>query len=91
MQALLYALILEKKYGYQINHVEYRYLRTDTIIKCRYDSEIKKQVDERLFMVKKAIDEGNLKPVVMTEDDEKQLCRYCKYGPICGKEVSNDY
>ena len=91
LQALLYALILEKKYGYQISHVEYRYLRTDTIIKCRYDSEIKKQVDERLFMVKKAIDGGNLKPVVMTEDDEKQLCRYCKYGPICGKEVSNDY
>lgn len=90
LQALLYALILEKKFGFVISHVEYRYLRTNNIIKCRYDDEMKKQIDERLFVVKKAIDEGNFKPTVMTKDEEKSLCKYCKYGLICGKEVRND-
>lgn len=87
LQTAIYAYIIEDKLGYIVDHSEYRYIRKNRIVKCKYDEEIKEQLNEKLMEFKQAIDSGNFDIEPMTKDEEKVKCKYCKYGSICGKVV----
>ena len=95
-QALLYAYILENTRGVIVDHVEYRYLRTNTTVSCVYSNDtatgadnIKAKLDERIKTFKEGLESG-IYPATPSED----ACKYCKFGDICGKigglEVTKD-
>ena len=91
LQVLIYAYIVEDTMGLEIDHCEYRMLRyADRIIKCRYDDEMKAKLDDKLMEFKEAIENGDFEIGTMTPDEEKEICKYCKYGSICGKVVAEN-
>ncbi|MBR2787522.1 MAG: PD-(D/E)XK nuclease family protein, partial [Erysipelotrichaceae bacterium] len=92
LQVIMYAYIVEKVMGYKIDHCEYRMLRFDVdkgIITCKYDDEIKNQLTEKLLEFKRCMEEGDFDIEPMSAEEEKEKCRYCKYGSICGKIVQD--
>ncbi len=93
LQVVVYAYIVEKTMGCEVDHCEYRMLRFDAdegIITCKYDDEIKEQLTEKLLEFKRCMEEGDFTIEPMNKDEEKERCKYCKYGRICGKIVQED-
>lgn len=92
LQVLIYAYIVENKMSRQIDHCEYRMLRFDknNIVTCKYDKEMKDLLNQKLIEFKDAIDSGDFSIEPMTIDEEKEKCKYCKYGAICGKVVIDE-
>ncbi|MBR5755073.1 MAG: PD-(D/E)XK nuclease family protein, partial [Erysipelotrichaceae bacterium] len=93
LQVIMYAYIVEKAMGLEVDHCEYRMLRHDArkgIVTCRYDDEMKQQLSAILKEFRRCMEEGDFDIGPMTKDEEKERCRYCKYGPICGKIVEDD-
>ena len=91
LQVLIYAYIVENKMNKEISHCEYRMLRfKNGIITCKYDQEIKDALNHKLQEFKTALDTGDFSIQPMTKDEEKEKCKYCKFGAICGKEVIED-
>lgn len=91
LQVLIYAYIVEKTMNIEIDHCEYRMLRYENgIITCKYDDEIKEKLTNKLIQFKNAIDNNDYSIEPMNEDEEKQKCKYCKYGNICGKVVTKN-
>lgn len=84
-QVVLYAYLLEKLEHKQVESCEYRYLRNPRVIKCQYNDNIKKQLEDKLMKIKSALDSG----IFECADDEKS-CRYCKYANICLKETQDE-
>ena len=84
LQVIIYAYIVENAMGKKIDHCEYG------IITCKYDDEIKKQLTEKLSEFKQSLEMGDFSIEPMTANEEKERCRYCKYGSICGKTVIED-
>ena len=90
LQVVIYAYIVEKAMGIKVDHCEYRMLRGNVnngIITCKYDEEIKEQLSERLMEFRRSMEEGDFSIEPMSKDEEKERCKYCKYGSICGKIV----
>ena len=56
---------------------------TEVNFKCRYDDEMKAKLDDKLMEFKEAIENGDFEIGTMTPDEEKEICKYCKYGSIC--------
>ena len=87
MQIVMYAYILEQM-GYKISGGEYRYIRQNEIVTCRYDDDMKKALDEKLAIFKEYMEESYF-PVseyaLNGTGDTSDPCKYCKYGLICGK------
>ena len=89
----MYAYIVEKTMGCEVDHCEYRMLRFNAhkgIITCKYDDEIKSQLTEKLLEFRRCMEEGDFDMQAMTRDEEKERCKYCKYGFICGKIVLDE-
>ena len=75
----------------QIDHCEYRMLRyKDGIVTCKYDDEMKEKLNNKLQEFKAVMDSGDFSIPPMTKEEEKEKCKYCKFGAICGKEVIED-
>ena len=94
LQVIVYAYIVEKTMGLEIDHCEYRMLRYDAskgIITCKYDQEIKDQLAAKLQEYKQALETGDFEIEPFDKDEEKDRCKYCKYGSICGKVVIDKY
>lgn len=88
LQVLIYAYIVENSLHKQVDHCEYRMLRyKDGIVTCKYDDEIKEELNKKLQEFKAALDSGDFSISPMSKDEEKEKCKYCKFGAICGKEV----
>ena len=90
-QGIVYAYLLEQEKGETIDHVEFRYLRDGTAVKCRYDVAMKGLLDGWLGLFKEHMDTGKF-PVSQFADNPQpghpDPCKatYCTYGDICGKE-----
>ena len=92
LQVIMYAYVVEKTLGCRIDHCEYRMLRHDAdkgIITCKYDEEIKKQLADKLMEFRRCMDDGDFDIEPMSADEEKERCKYCKYGSICGKKIED--
>lgn len=91
LQVVIYAYIVEKTMNVEVDHCEYRILRfEDGIVTCKYDDEIKAQLNEKLMQFKKAIEKADFEIGEMTKEEEKKICRYCRLGSICGKVVKDE-
>ena len=91
LQVLIYAYIVEKEMKVEIDHCEYRMLRyPNGIITCKYDDEIKEALTTKLKEFKTAIDSFDYHIDPFSEKEEKEKCKYCKFGSICGKVVTKD-
>ena len=88
---MIYAYIVENALHKEVSHCEYRMLRfKDGIVTCKYDQEMKDALTAKLQEFKQALDTGDFSIGPMTKEEEKEKCKYCKYGTICGKEVVDD-
>ena len=91
LQVLIYAYIVENALHKEVSHCEYRMLRfKDGIVTCKYDEEMKNALTAKLQEFKTALDAGDFSIGPMSKEEEKEKCKYCKYGSICGKEVVED-
>jgi CRISPR/Cas system-associated exonuclease Cas4 (RecB family) len=84
LQVLIYAYLMEKK-GLKISGGEYRYIRLGETVTCKYDDEMKNALLERLNSFKEAMVNGEFPVPDPEEIKDKNPCKYCKYGNICGK------
>ncbi len=80
LQVLIYAFMMEQE-GLEIAGCEYRYLRHQKTISCKYDETMKNALQERLTQFQEALVSGDF-PCAPSEDN----CRYCKLNMLCGKE-----
>ncbi len=87
IQVLIYAYILEKTRDIKVSTCEFRYIRLGQTVSCRYDDEIKAGLNEMLLEFKECMEKGEFEiPTDISDKDvERETCRYCKYGDICGK------
>ena len=85
LQVVLYAYMIahKKNNPLPISYCEYRYLRYGSTIKCAYNETFENKLNELLMQVCEAMDTGEY-PCA----DDKEACRYCKYGLICGKTMA---
>lgn len=91
LQVLIYAYIVEYGLNTKVDHCEYRMLRfPDGIITCKYDDEIKKELSLKLNEFKYSINTGDFSIEPMNSEEEAEKCKYCSFGSICGKVVSDD-
>ena len=93
LQVVIYAYIVEKTMGLQVDHCEYRMLRGNVyngLITCKYDDEIKKRLDEKLKEFRRCVETGDFGIGPMSPAEEKDRCKYCKYGAICGKVITEE-
>ena len=91
LQVLIYAYIVENGLNTKVDHCEYRMLRfPDGIITCKYDDEIKKELSLKLNEFKYSINTGDFSIEPMNSEEEAEKCKYCSFGSICGKVVSDD-
>ena len=80
LQVLIYAWMMEQS-GLDIAGCEYRYVRSRNTVTCRYDEDMKAQLDRRLEEFRDALLAGNF-PCAASRDN----CRYCALGSVCGKD-----
>ena len=84
LQVLIYAYMMEKQ-GYSVDGCEYRYLRLNEKVTCCYNDEMKEALNQKLQQFKSAMESGVF-PIADPED-QKEVCRYCQYGKVCGKKT----
>ena len=80
LQTVIYAYMIGCK-GKKIEQCEYRYVRTNDVVTCRYDSEMKSKLDEKLIQFAAALRENDFECT-----DNEENCAFCRFGSICGKE-----
>lgn len=81
LQVLLYAYMAEKQ-GYPVTSCEYRYMRQNESVVCKYDESMKAALARKLEFFRQSL-ENSVYPCKPGEQDEN--CKYCKCGDICGK------
>lgn len=90
LQILIYAYLLEL-HEHKVSEGEYRYLRLNKKIKCRYNEEMKKALEDRLNNFKQHILKADFPDVIseskidstIDKDKISDACKYCKYRKIC--------
>lgn len=85
MQALLYAAMLEQN-GMKVNRCEYRYLRKEKSIGCRYDDNVKAQLDGILDKFGEALETSDF-PASADKPGEDDICKFCPVKSVCKTEV----
>ena len=83
LQVLIYAYLMESL-GEKVSGCEYRYIRRNSTVSCRYDEEMKQKLTEKLNTFKDHMQKGNFPIAKATEEDEDP-CKYCTFDRICGK------
>ena len=83
LQVMLYAYMAEHAKGLPVTACEYRYLRLGKKVLCDYNAQTKEELDSLLQEFKEALDQGSF-PAIPSDD----ACKYCPFGAICGKEIS---
>ena len=77
LQVVIYAWLCEQE-GINISRCDYRYIRKNEIVTCRYDKDMKTKLNEKLLVFREALTTGSF-----PKADKKEACRYCKMGDIC--------
>lgn len=80
-QVLLYAYILEKEYGKEIEGCEYKYLRVHRTVTSVYNDSIKTQLKNKLMEIRDTLNSGEF-----YTNESRKTCRYCSYKNICGRD-----
>lgn len=81
LQIVIYAYLMESM-GHKVSGGEYRYIRLNQTIKCRYDEEMKEKLSVLLGKFKDMMTSGYF-PC-------GEACGFCKYGEICGLGQEKD-
>ncbi len=83
LQVVIYAWLCEQA-GIKISRCDYRYIRKNEVITCRYDDDMKAKLTEKLQVFKDALETGNF-----PKAEDKDACRYCRMEDIC-KQFGED-
>ncbi len=87
LQIVIYAYLMEQQ-GLRISGGEFRYIRLGETVSCKYDDEMKAQLNEKLCRFKEILTASEF-PVsefaIKRTNDDPDPCKYCKFGMICGK------
>ena len=87
LQIVIYAYLMEQK-GFNVSGGEYRYIRLNETVTCKYDRDMKKALAEKLSEFKRCMEAADF-PVsefaVNRSDGDPDPCVFCKFGMICGK------
>ena len=81
LQIVIYAYLMESK-GYKVSGGEYRYIRLNKSVSCKYDEEMKDKLSELLNTFKDMMENGYF-PCGLD-------CTFCKYDSICGRSSEDD-
>ncbi|MBQ8965149.1 PD-(D/E)XK nuclease family protein [Ruminococcus sp.] len=80
LQTVIYAYMLRQQ-GLNVTGCEYRYVRKNEVVPCRYDSDMEQKLDSKLAEFAEA-----LKNCTFECNPGDDNCKYCRLGGICGKE-----
>ncbi|WP_295152216.1 PD-(D/E)XK nuclease family protein [uncultured Ruminococcus sp.] len=80
LQTVIYAYMMEKN-GVSVSGCEYRYVRLNKVVSCRYDEDMKQRLYEKLSVFAKALENSEFGCTDNSDD-----CRYCPHSGICGRE-----
>ncbi len=82
LQVLLYAYMAEQE-GYPITKCEYRYIRQNESVFCRYDESMKNALSDRLQYFRRCLETSDYP---CNPGDKNANCEYCKCVDICGRD-----
>ncbi len=87
LQVLIYAYLMEhrQKNPVTVSGGEFRYITLGESVTCKYDDETKEGLKNLLKDFKSGIESGEY-PLPDFQMTDKDPCKYCKYGAICGKQ-----
>lgn len=71
IQVVIYAYMLEQQ-GYHISRGEFRYLRSGEVITCKYDDEMKQNLEEKLTRFRYSIENFDFTIQSDAQDDEEE-------------------
>ncbi|MBR4589003.1 MAG: PD-(D/E)XK nuclease family protein [Lachnospiraceae bacterium] len=88
-QVMVYAYLMESN-GYNVSGGEYRYIRLDEAVTCKYDDDMKQKISDKLEAFKKSLTDAvfpvSENALNRTKNDPRpDPCKYCNYGGVCGK------
>ena len=87
LQIVIYAYLMEQK-GFKISGGEYRYIRLNETVTCKYDQEMKNALADKLSEFKRCMEAADF-PIpelaINRTDSDPDPCAFCKFGTICGK------
>ena len=87
LQIVIYAYLMEQK-GFKISGGEYRYIRLNETVTCKYDQEMKNALSDKLSEFKRCMEAADF-PIpelaINRTDSDPDPCAFCKFGTICGK------
>ncbi len=87
LQIVIYAYLMEQK-GFKISGGEYRYIRLNETVTCKYNQEMKNALSDKLSEFKRCMEAADF-PIpelaVSRSDSDPDPCVFCKFGSICGK------
>lgn len=81
-QIIVYAYLMESL-GYKVSGGEFRYLRLGQTVKCKYDEQMKNQLEFALTQFKEAMLEGSF-------PCSEGNCTYCKFAGNCVSTEETD-
>lgn len=89
LQVVIYAWMCEHQ-GVDISRCEYRYLRKGMTVSCKYDDDMRAQLNDKLMEFRTAIENNDF-----PRNETPESCKYCKMGDICNwdsdvKEADNE-
>lgn len=87
LQIVIYAFLMDSQLAKEGKKIdvslgEYRYLRKNKVVRCKYDDDIKEALKKKLFIFKDAMKKGIFE---ITYRD--QNCEYCPFADLCDKEI----
>ena len=82
LQTMLYSYMVEASGIADVSGAEYRYLRLRRRVKCEYNDEAKKQLEELLTVFRQSLEKGDFP--YPAEEDREEACKYCKLKFVCG-------
>jgi CRISPR/Cas system-associated exonuclease Cas4 (RecB family) len=77
MQVVVYAWLCEQA-GIDIKNCEYRYIRKDRTVTCRYDDDMREELSSFLSELKAAIENNDF-----PRNENEISCKYCGMADIC--------
>nr|MCR5340042.1 PD-(D/E)XK nuclease family protein [Saccharofermentans sp.] len=87
LQIVIYAYLMEQK-GFKVSGGEYRYIRLNETVTCKYNQEMKNALSDKLSEFKRCMEAADF-PIpelaISRADDDPDPCVFCKFGTICGK------
>ncbi len=93
LQVVLYSYMLENRKDdpLKISGGEYRYINLGKTVTCKYDEQIKAELNSKLKGFKHSMETGIFViPEGVLDGSDKETCKYCKYGFICGKKEEGE-